>query len=199
MSTTRSARPSRLFGSGGPPVLVHDLGDSRAAVLLRAVNGRRAMVGAIMMVMDARVVKQDARGALRVMTPKLQRALEDFALMRPRRCAPPAPPPARAKAAAAPAHPAQRSPPPARRPRGRHPASAGTLSPAGSRTPPASPAPPAARAPAAPPARTGSPGMSSRGSPAASLEKRPQTEVTPEIDRLHAALRRSPSPCTCSG
>ncbi len=25
-----------------------------------------------------------------------------------------------------------------------------------------------------------------------SLEKRPQTEVTPEIDRLHAALRRSP-------
>ncbi len=70
-------------GAGSPPVLVYDLGDSRSAVLLRAVNGRRAMVGAIMMVMDARVMKQDARGALKVMTPKLQRALADFAAMRP--------------------------------------------------------------------------------------------------------------------
>ena len=69
--------------AGGPPVLVSDLGDSRSAVLLRAVNGRRAMVGAIMIVMDARVIKQDARGALKVLTPKLQRALADFAEMRP--------------------------------------------------------------------------------------------------------------------
>src|ERR1700694_1362476 len=68
---------------GGTPVLVFDLGDSRSAVLLRAVNGRRAMVGVIMLVMDARVVKQDARGMLKVMTPKLQRALADFAAMRP--------------------------------------------------------------------------------------------------------------------
>ena len=66
-----------------PPVLVYDLGDSRSAVLLRAVNGRRTMVGAIMVVMDARVIKQDARGALKVMTPKLQRVLADFAGMRP--------------------------------------------------------------------------------------------------------------------
>src|SRR5271154_922885 len=74
---------------GGPPVFVHDLGDSRSAVLLRAVNGHRAMVGAIMIVMDARVVKQDARGALKVMTPKLQRGLDDFAAMRPQVEAPP--------------------------------------------------------------------------------------------------------------
>src|SRR6202051_3341878 len=67
----------------GPPVLVSDLGDSRSAVLLRAVNGRRTMVGAIMVIMDARVVRHDARGALKVMTPKLQRALAGFAAMRP--------------------------------------------------------------------------------------------------------------------
>src|ERR1700692_636304 len=67
----------------GPPVLVSDLGDSKSAVLLRAVNGRRIMVGAIMVIMDARVVRHDARGALKVMTPKLPRALADFAAMRP--------------------------------------------------------------------------------------------------------------------
>ncbi|MGC1523249.1 MAG: hypothetical protein WA803_17030, partial [Steroidobacteraceae bacterium] len=75
-----------------PPVMVHDLGDSRSAVLLRAVNARRTMVGVIMMVVDARVAKQDARGALKMMTPKLQRALVDFATMRPE-SAPPAPAP----------------------------------------------------------------------------------------------------------
>ena len=74
---------------GASPVLVSDLGDSRSAVLLRAVNRRRAMVGVIMVVMDARVIKQDARGALKVMTPKLQRALTDFAEMRPDSGAPP--------------------------------------------------------------------------------------------------------------
>jgi len=84
---------------GGPPVLVSDLGDSRSAVLLRAVNGRHAMVGAIMIVMDARVIKQAARGALKAMTPKLQRVLVDFAEMRTDGARPPATP-ARATAAA---------------------------------------------------------------------------------------------------
>jgi len=91
-----------------PPILVYDLGDSRSAVLLRAVNGRRAMVGAIMVIMDARVIKQDARGALRVMTPKLQQALADFAEMRPERQ--PAP------AASAAAQTAPRTPAPATMP-----------------------------------------------------------------------------------
>ena len=70
-------------GGSGPPLLVTDLGDSRSAVLLRAVNDRHAMVGAIMIVLDARVVRQDARGALKAMAPKLQSALVDFARMRP--------------------------------------------------------------------------------------------------------------------
>ncbi|MEP6885286.1 MAG: EAL domain-containing protein [Gammaproteobacteria bacterium] len=130
-----------------PPVLVHDLGDSRSAVLLRAVNGQRAMVGAIMVVMDARVVKQDARGALKVITPKLQGALEDFTSMRPD-TAPPPQAPAGAPAAA--------------------------LSP-----PPRAPGPGAPGAPRAP-------------SPSGLSNVRPQRAVTPEIDRLHAALRRSP-------
>ena len=176
---------------GGPPILVFDLGDSRSAVLLRAVNERRAMVGAIMIVMDARVVKQDARGALKVMTPKLQRVLADFAAMRPNRAAPPAAP---AKAAAAspltlvneaPARPAPTA----------HPASA-------PKAPAAAKAPATAAATSVPAATTApSPTHASRGSapPAAAsvgtsagfADKRPQG-VTPEIDRLHAALRRSP-------
>ena len=75
---------------GSPPVLVYDLGDSRSAVLLRAVSASRAMVGAIMVVMDARVIRQDARGMLNVVTPKLQRAIADFAEMRPEGAAAPA-------------------------------------------------------------------------------------------------------------
>ena len=69
--------------SEGPQVLAYDLGDARSAVLLRAVNGRRMLVGAIMVVMDTRVIKQDDRGMIKFMTPKLQRALADFAAMRP--------------------------------------------------------------------------------------------------------------------
>jgi len=106
--------------TGSPPVLVYDLGDSRSAVLLRAVNGRRAMVGAIMVVMDARVIKQNARGALNVVTPKLQRALADFAAMRPDGAAPPAAQESPAAAAkATPAKSAASSP--LRTNRGRHP------------------------------------------------------------------------------
>jgi EAL domain-containing protein (putative c-di-GMP-specific phosphodiesterase class I) len=112
--------------AASPPVLAYDLGDSRSAVLLRAVNEERSMVGAIMIVMDARVIKNDARGPLKVMTPKLQRALADFTGMRPQSL-------------------------PLKRP----PADSALLQ---------APAAIKAAAPA----------------------------VTPEIDRLHAALRRSP-------
>ena len=71
------------FGKdSGPPVMVFDMGDSKSAVLLRALNAERILVGAVMVIMDARVIKHDARGALKVMTPKLQRALTDFASMR---------------------------------------------------------------------------------------------------------------------
>jgi EAL domain-containing protein (putative c-di-GMP-specific phosphodiesterase class I) len=148
--------------AGGPPVLVSDLGDSRSAVLLRAVNGRRTMVGAIMIVMDARIIKQDARGALKVMTPNLQRALADFAEMVPDN----APTPVPAKA---------------------NPTKPFVL---------VSEAP-AARAAAprsAPAAKTPAPSAAPRASvpPAVATAGRLQGGVTPEIDRLHAALRRSP-------
>src|SRR5580698_4552842 len=66
-----------------PPVLAYDLGDARSAVLLRAVSPRRALVGAIMLIMDTRVIKPDERGLAKLMTPKLQRALADFVAMRP--------------------------------------------------------------------------------------------------------------------
>src|SRR5271165_193629 len=57
--------------SNGPSVLAYDLGDSRSAMLLRAVNARRALVGAIMVIMDTRAIKQDDRGSVKMMTPKL--------------------------------------------------------------------------------------------------------------------------------
>jgi EAL domain-containing protein (putative c-di-GMP-specific phosphodiesterase class I) len=193
--------------TGSPPVLVYDLGDSRSAVLLRAVNGQRAMVGVIMLVVDARVVRQDARGALKLMTPKLQRALANFAAMRPDIVAPAAAParpaaPARAAASAPLTLVNEASAPPARTVPPAAP-SAGTAPPA--RTAPAPVTPPARTAPAATPA---APAGAPRGpaAPAMSMAAvrqtagngsgisghRPQGAVTPEIDRLHAALRRSP-------
>jgi EAL domain-containing protein (putative c-di-GMP-specific phosphodiesterase class I) len=187
----------------GPPMLVHDLGDSRSALLLRAVNARRAMVGVIMMIMDARVIRPDARGALKVMTPKLQRALVDFATMRPETAPPPAAPartiaPARAALARTP--PAGelslveevRTPPPAPPRAVPPPTPPRAVSPAAPPHPAlngkASPAAPMARtAPAAVPAAPPAPAPR-----ALSPASRQQDGVTPEIDRLHAALRRSP-------
>jgi EAL domain-containing protein (putative c-di-GMP-specific phosphodiesterase class I) len=228
---------------GGPPVLVYDLGDSRSAVLLRAVNGQRAMVGAIMIVMDARVVKQDARGALKVMTPKLQRVLADFSAMRPdseplpetplratagaalslvndtpapRPAAPraiPAPPAASATAAARAASPPapQTAPSPPRSAPATRSAAAARVAPASSPTSAAAPAaPPPASRPASAAARMAAPAKTSATAPSPHpvprmappvaevatanefANKRPHEEVTPEIDRLHAALRRSP-------
>jgi EAL domain-containing protein (putative c-di-GMP-specific phosphodiesterase class I) len=154
---------------GGSPVIVFDLGDSRSGLLLRAVNSRRAMVGVIMLVMDARVVKQDARGMLKVMTPKLQRALADFSAMRPDVAPAPAAPagPAPATTAAAPLRLVEDVP-----------------------APPAPPAPAAPRMAPAPKAGA-LPPLAPKAAPRPSA-MRPAGEVTPEIDRLHAALRRSP-------
>jgi EAL domain-containing protein (putative c-di-GMP-specific phosphodiesterase class I) len=164
---------------GGSPVVVFDLGDSRSALLLRAVNGRRAMVGVIMLVMDARVVQQDGRGMLKVMTPKLQRALADFSAMRP-------------DAAPAPAAPA-----------GATPARTAAVPLSLVEEVRAPPAPAARIAPAPAPAARMAPASAARMAPApkagvetsagsAGKAPRPSGEVTPEIDRLHAALRRSP-------
>lgn len=108
----------------GPGVVHYDLGDSRSAVLFRAVNARGTLVGALMLLLDTRVIKQDAKGPARLMNPTLQRALNAFIGMRA-----------------------------------------------------AAPVPPRAPATLDAPAR-----------PATSLPP----GVTPHIDRLHAALRRSP-------
>ncbi len=226
------------------PLLAFDLGDARSAVLLRAINARRALVGAVMVIMDTRAIKPDARGLLKLMTPKLQQSLAEFAAMRPDIAPAPAPaapsataktagvaPPAggkpiassasarvRALAAAAPASfktpAAAGARPPlkpgaAPKPNGQVPAIAtpaaatpvaatsaaaaqgnrGSAAPGGAQRP-SPPARPTTATPAhAPPAAHAAPHAAA--SSHAAGEKRP-AEISPEIDRLHAALRRSP-------
>jgi EAL domain-containing protein (putative c-di-GMP-specific phosphodiesterase class I) len=226
--------------ANGPPVLDYDLGDSRSAVLFRAVNSHRSLVGAIMIVMDSRGIKQVDKGAARLMNPKLQKALSEFAAMRPETAPPtaaptpaaaqrapsPKAPPARtlqaAPAAAAPAV-AARTPPAlaasaraapasaaaaraAAQTRGSPPVAAPSALP-GATPPldlsladsvrtarPAMPQPAAARAaPASAAAARAAPASAAAPTPAAAVaDKRQSQPVTPEIDRLHAALRRSP-------
>ena len=230
------------------PILSFDLGDSRSAVMVRAVNNRRAIVGLIMIVMDTRIV---AQGAPKLMTPKLQRALMLFAGMRPDRgpampdadreptarsatlapapLAPPhapshapshAPPPRAARPAPAPSAPAPLavgaktiaaqleqivSRGPARSPN----TDAASISRPASYVSHVSAARPAGRAPTAapPPAPAHSPAAHaaphahaapSQAPPAHSPPAHvppPQTDgkgVPPEIDRLNAAMRKSP-------
>jgi len=100
-NAVREALDSFARGNSSP-VLAYDLGDARSAVLLRAVNARRALVGAIMVIMDTRAINSDARALTKLLTPKLQRALADFAGMRPD-IEPSAAPPAGKGAAPAPA------------------------------------------------------------------------------------------------
>lgn len=179
----------------GAPVLAYDLGDARTAVLLRAVNSRRAMVGTIMVIVDSRVIKQDPRGAARLVTPKLQEALGDFAGMRPGGAPPSSPtPPAPSPISAAPAAARAANTAPVRAP-----ATPAAETPARTLTPPraaptaklslAEPPPMSATAKTriAPPAATAPSRATESG-----LNKRPSQTITPEIDRLHAALRRSP-------
>jgi len=183
--------------NSSPPVLAYDLGDSRSAVLLRAVNGRRTMVGAIMMIMDTRAIPQDDRGAIKLMTPKLQRVLMEFASIRP------ASDQAREPAPAAPAAPVTLS------------TSADSASPASSsapfelslidsgRVPVIKPAPPKAARSSLDPATGAAAGARAATDQRIAKNQRPTKDprptndqrepaVTPEIDRLHAALRRSP-------
>jgi EAL domain-containing protein (putative c-di-GMP-specific phosphodiesterase class I) len=203
---------------GSPPVLVYDLGDSRSAVLLRAANGSRAMVGAIMVVMDSRVIKKNSRGDLNVVTPKLQRALADFADMRPDGAALPAAHESQAAPSkATPAKSAASSPltlvedqlRSAPTPAPAHTAAKPPFTVAAQMAAKAAPsaaahsaAKPAAlasvpraagvTAPAPVPAPISAPAPAPVGNAVPFGGKRTQATVTPEIDRLHAALRRSP-------
>jgi len=189
--------------ASGPPVLDYDLGDSRSAVLFRAVNSRRSLVGAIMIVMDSRGIKQVDKGAARLMNPKLQKVLSEFAGMRPEAAPPiavaPTNAPSRPAAARAPAPKA----PPARTPQAASAAGApATVASAMARAAPALAAAArlapasgtAARAAAAQAApASAAPARAAPRTPAAAVpDKHPSRSITPEIDRLHAALRRSP-------
>jgi EAL domain-containing protein (putative c-di-GMP-specific phosphodiesterase class I) len=177
------------------PILAYDLGDARSAVLLRAVSARRAMVGAIMIVLDSRIIRHDEHGAIKFMSPKLQRVLIDFAGMRPdidpapEAQVPPEPPPPAAKAP--PAKAPAKAAPPIRKPplaeplapsapasrvawtapaRGR-PAMNGATAPRQAATPAAAPASSASRPP---PGR----GAEARPAPTASAAK-PAPSATP--------------------
>ncbi|MGA2778448.1 MAG: EAL domain-containing protein [Steroidobacteraceae bacterium] len=190
------------FAKGaGPSALAYDLGDARSAVLFKVTNTKRKMVGAAMLIVESRSIKPGERGASQLLTPKLLRSLADFAALRRRLSPnpgdsqtqpvlvqpadapsgpkfvgtpPPAPSPSAAKSAAAPVA-AKRTPAPvavksAPAPSLELEAAPPRNAPAAKTRPPAPPAAPAAN-------------------PAQSAEREP---VSPEVDRLHAALRRSP-------
>jgi EAL domain-containing protein (putative c-di-GMP-specific phosphodiesterase class I) len=171
------------------PVLGFDLGDSRAAVMVRTIDSRCTMVGAVMIVMDSRAI---ARGATKLMTPKLQRALSEFAATRPSRA--PATPAAVARPAAPPrnaspnAAPSNAAPPYTAASNGATSSIELSLASTGSQPRPsqATAARVALTAPRPVPPPTLSP-----VTPSAALA-RAQKGVTPEIDRLNAALRKSP-------
>jgi EAL domain-containing protein (putative c-di-GMP-specific phosphodiesterase class I) len=181
-----------------PELSASDLGDSRSALLIRAASPQRHMAGVIMVVVDSRHVAGDARGSSRLMTPALRGALAHFAAMRAESESPPLelmpdPPPA------APAVQTAR----AERPSASQIPDSGLsiapsaplpslVAPAVSspkpKTPPPAPAARAAQPPAPPPAPP-----PADAAPAAPRKIRPANgPVTPELDRLHNALRRAP-------
>jgi len=149
------------FASGtGAAVVDYDLGDNRSAVLFRVTNAKRLMAGAAMVIVDTRILKQDARGPAQLMTQKLLGALGDFAILRRRTASASAPAP----------------------------------TPAAAPTPTAMPTPAAAPKPTARPVPAAAPGPASAAAAdsAAAGPRRNPENVTPEIDRLQAAIRRSP-------
>ena len=207
------------------PILTFDLGDSRSAVIVRAVNARRAVVGLVMIIMDSRII---AHGTPKLMTPKLHQAVVQFAAMRPDRGpapaspAPephsrprpsadaayrPAPPAPAARAATAPA--AAAAAPLALGPRTiaaqlEQIVSRGPVRPTGLSHPtiasrPASyvshvgaarsTAPARSAPPAAPPAHAA---PAAAALPELAEKPQPQKGIPPEIDRLNAAMRKSP-------
>jgi EAL domain-containing protein (putative c-di-GMP-specific phosphodiesterase class I) len=190
------------FANGsGPSTVAYDLGDSRSAVLFRVTNAKRAMVGAAMLIIDTRALKQGEGGPNQLMTQKMLRALGEFGAMRRRAGPEPAPAPsapAPAPAAAPPRTPAAsppRAPSAASTPRSApHPSAIPELTltamseieiPLASAAIARQAVPATARAASAPvPAPP-------RPQPAVAPAAGPGV-VTPEIDRLNAALRRSP-------
>jgi EAL domain-containing protein (putative c-di-GMP-specific phosphodiesterase class I) len=64
------------------PIITHDLGDSRTAILIRAMGAQRATLGIVMLIVDSRAIGPQARGLSKVMTPAMQRALAEFTKQR---------------------------------------------------------------------------------------------------------------------
>ena len=64
------------------PIIAHDLGDSRSAILIRAMGAQRATLGIVMVIVDSRAIGPQARGMSKVMTPAMQRALAEFTKQR---------------------------------------------------------------------------------------------------------------------
>lgn len=158
----------------GPMIHDYDLGDSRSAVLFRIVNSRRAMAGAVMIITDTRGIHQDDKGAARLMTPKLQRALSEFAATRNHIGSVPTTRHEVTGSAVASRTPATAKTLPTERARATAAAHASQ--------PAAAPAELtlAEEAPSSEQHRTAPPAAARAGT------------VSPDIDRLHAALRRSP-------
>jgi EAL domain-containing protein (putative c-di-GMP-specific phosphodiesterase class I) len=156
--------------------LAFDLGDLRSAVLIRAVNTRRTMVGVIMIVMDTRIV---AQGATKLLTPKMQRALTQFAAMRPDRGPAPSPEPEPVAPARTPAAsgrpPSSSSSPSASRPVAA-PAqpTPRTTVPSAHASPPAKTAPPSA-------ARSAAPAVRSAAAPDAAPSRPPLPASAPTV------------------
>jgi EAL domain-containing protein (putative c-di-GMP-specific phosphodiesterase class I) len=199
------------------PILTFDLGDSRSAVMVRAVNARRAVVGLVMIIMDTRIV---AQGTPKLMTPKLQQAVVQFATMRPDRGAAPASPASgprpwpSAAAAHRPAPPPPAAPRAAAAPEAAAPLSVGPrtiaaqleqivsrgpVRPTGLSHPTISSRPAsyvshvgAARSTAA--ARPAAPAVAPAVAPTPEFAEKPQPQkgISPEIDRLNDAMRKSP-------
>jgi EAL domain-containing protein (putative c-di-GMP-specific phosphodiesterase class I) len=216
-----------VFADGkGPAVVAFDLGDSRSAVLFRVVNAKMALVGAVMTILDTRIIKQEARGAAGLLTQKLLRVLAEFASTQRRIdtapaasaadaefamelelvADPPRPPPApEPRTAAAPGAPARA--PVAAKPA---PTPAPTPAPAAAAARPAAARPAAAAKPAPKPAVPGVPAApmstaTARPAPMRPPARKPSPPAAPppaapgetpmppaDVDRLHAALRRTP-------
>ncbi len=79
------------------PIIAHDLGDSRSAVLIRLAGSRQVTLGIVMLIVDSRAIGPAARGLSKLMTPAMQSALEEFTGIRIATLAKttPVPPPAR--------------------------------------------------------------------------------------------------------
>ncbi|HVC01758.1 MAG TPA: EAL domain-containing protein [Steroidobacteraceae bacterium] len=77
-----------------PVAQAFDLGDARSAVIFRLAGLHRGLVGAAMIIVDTRTVRQDARGAVALMNPRLQQELAAATALLEAQNATPAPSPA---------------------------------------------------------------------------------------------------------